>query len=132
LNDVAAVAHRLVAALVIVIVSGLPVAGVLCARECVAPQAAAASESDTHCHQDEPADTTRMSSTESTGCAPLVLIDAGTIERAGGQLTGASSATFSPYARAPIVSCVSTRGRFTAISVIDAGPPPGARLPLRI
>lgn len=77
---------RAIAAALVLVIGGLPVAGVLCASECVAVTSGTASQysdASTHCHTPEPSDTAALTAVGPTaGCSLLTSGDVATRERA--------------------------------------------------
>jgi hypothetical protein len=82
----AGILTRLVAAFVLVVLAGLPVASVVCARECTLPVANATQDGleSGHCHKADATDAVVMNEGTPDGCALLALKDAATRERSGG------------------------------------------------
>lgn len=72
---------RFIAALVIVILAGLPVAGVVCAHECLTPIDSSATTEEP-CHDPGPTEDESIRGVVSEGCSsPLAFADAATRDR---------------------------------------------------
>jgi hypothetical protein len=123
--------RRLIGALLLTVVAGLPVMALVCAQECTTPVASAASVAE-HCHEPETRAGAGMSASTAPACdSPFMLTEIAARDRATAPL-GAQSLSM-PLARLqavpPLVTTVSVDLRPRSA---PPGRSPGARLPLRI
>jgi hypothetical protein len=93
------VAIRGIAALVLVVMSGLPAAAVFCAHVCTASRHAAGADAPAHCHESDPADTTTMRAARPDGCDPFGGASLAMRERIGAPSKGVLLTTPALYVR---------------------------------
>jgi hypothetical protein len=128
---VTALVIRVIATVVVVIMSGLPVAGLLCARECTETTHQARTADEEHCHDDAAGDALRLSSGESDGCTPFNMGDVAARDRVTVSLASAAVPDGPPLRVGGPATHI---GSFSAVAVtrLVAGLSPGALRPLRI
>jgi hypothetical protein len=123
--------RRFVAAVVMLIVAGLPVAGAICARQCVphtdeALQASSANGA-AHCHDVDAVAARGIRSVVPEACAPAVGTAALTAERTSPPAT--ATALYTRSVAPPIA--LPQRAQFR-VPGSGVGAPPGVQLQLRI
>lgn len=127
------VAPRIIAAFVMVVMSGLPVAAVLCARECAGvTHAASAPDNDAHCHETEAGGTATLRAGADDGCNPFAVHNVATRERISTPLGASAAAPGSLQLGDITASHHAWRASEPITSVASAGLSPGAQIPLRI
>jgi hypothetical protein len=123
---------RLIAAFVVVVLAGLPVAGVVCAHECLTPADVAAAPDD-HCHDPGPTDSTSIRDVPVDGCStPLAFAEVATRDRVSASVTADTLAL--PSFERSLFFLVSTPQRAFTPHPPRFGPglSAGAIVPLRI
>jgi hypothetical protein len=123
---------RVVAASLMLVIGGLPVAGVLCARECTGQDAIATADASDHCHKSDAADTSTMSPVTPDGCSLIVLREVAMRERPASPVAAAPLLAVHVHVRdidrtshAAAAFAPDSRGKIDGVS-------PGALLPLRL
>jgi hypothetical protein len=124
------VTTRFIAAIVLLIMTGVPVAGLVCARECGLVADAASTASESHCHEPGSGASTSVRPLVTEGCVVLALGEPAMRERAATPLRAS-------LALAPQVAFSAPRLRSFRHAERRAlhdrgGLSPGASVPLRI
>ena len=123
---------RVVTSIVMILVTGLPVTAVLCARECGIAADAAVTASESHCHDADTGATTTLRSVAPDGCAILTLAEAAPRERTAALHRSAPVSVHLPHTLAGAVSLTSIGRADFRRSLAAVGLSPGVRIPLRI
>jgi hypothetical protein len=116
-----------------VALSGLPVAGVLCAHRCVAAEHAAdASNGDAQCHESETHGLAIVRGELPDGCDPFGAADTITRERSSAPFKDAPMMAAALPLRDLSLADNASRSRARSSAPPRVGLPPGSHLPLRI
>lgn len=119
---------RILAAVVVAILSGLPVTGVVCGLECLTP-----AEVSEHCHAPEASDTVTINSIAPDGCtSPFAFSDVAARDRASAATS--SSSMMSPPLLLPqrALSTNTAQVADARSPLVCPGLSAGTQLPLRI
>ena len=125
-----AVVVRIIAFFVVAVISGLPVAGVLCAHECAAVEHAAV-EGDAQCHYAEANDGATVRGQVPDGCDPFGPIETAR-ERPSAPFKDAPMISAAPLFRDLLISDSGSRSCARPVAAPTGGLPPGTQVPLRI
>ena len=123
--------RKCVAALLTVMLAAAQALGAVCAGECVSHSNTFASGIDSNCHDEGAAlGALGMRDVTRDTCAPLARASVATVER----LTTSLASAPLPVSAAQSVAMARSAHQGTVLHArrVDAGPPPGVSLPLRI
>lgn len=122
---------RVIATAVVLTIGALPVAGLVCARQCATDQAATADASE-HCHQPESSGSLTISPVVSDACSLIGRREIAVRERAAVSV-GSAPVGAVPLHVSPIVPPARIAAAFELLPHVGlAAVCPGVRLPLRI